>query len=103
MNAWILAVILAAVLGGSGQVALKIGADKLDLLVTGIGVGLYGIATVIYFLALRKLPLSVAYPLISISYIVALIGAAAVLGEKITWVKTAGILLILAGVTLIAH
>ena len=103
MNAWIIAVLVAATLGGCGQVALKIGATKWDILALSAGVLLYGIATVIYILALRKLPLSVAYPLISVSYVVAMIGAATALGENVGAAKIAGTALILAGVTLIAR
>jgi len=103
VNAWIIAVIGAAILGGCGQIALKVGAARWNLLALGVGVLLYGIVTIIYILALRRLPLSVAYPLISISYVVAVIGAATILGERIDTAKIIGITLILAGVTTIAR
>ncbi|HTE36808.1 MAG TPA: EamA family transporter, partial [Reyranella sp.] len=62
------------------------------------GLGLYGAATACYMVAIRRIPLSVAFPSISLSYIVVLGFGAIVFGEPITIVKIGAIILIGAGV-----
>jgi multidrug transporter EmrE-like cation transporter len=64
------------------------------------GVGLYGLAFVLYALALTYLPLNVAHPILT-SGSIALVSMASVLlfGESLTMIKIAGIMLITLGVT----
>jgi small multidrug resistance pump len=69
------------VLGVIGQVAVKIGAERSDDLVAQFlnpftigGFAIYAFASLFYVAAVKKLPLSIAYPSVSLSYgIVALI------------------------------
>ena len=49
-------------------------------------------------LALNKLPLSHAYPFMSLSFALVLFLSAALLGEPLSWPKVAGVLLICLGV-----
>jgi len=46
-------------------------------------------------------PLSVAYPLVALSYIVIFLGSAALFGESVTWRHWSGAALIVAGIVLI--
>ncbi|GIC77251.1 SMR family transporter [Moritella sp. F3] len=64
------------------------------------GVGLYGIAFVLYALALTYLPLNIAHPILT-SGSIALVGIASVLffGESLSMINIAGIILIILGVT----
>jgi drug/metabolite transporter (DMT)-like permease len=65
------------------------------------GLVMYGMATVLWLFILSKVPLSLAYPVQSLAYIIAVIGAYYVFHEPLSAAKIAGCVLILAGVTLI--
>ena len=63
------------------------------------GVGLYGMAFILYALALTYLPLNIAHPILT-SGSIALVGIASVLffGESLSTINIAGIILIILGV-----
>jgi drug/metabolite transporter (DMT)-like permease len=65
------------------------------------GLFLYGMATVLWLFILTKVPLSVAYPIQSIAYILAVFGAYFFFQEEITIWKVIGVILIMAGVSFI--
>jgi small multidrug resistance pump len=99
---------VAILLGVAGQIALKqstrtgVGllAQYLNPL-TIIGLGIYFAAAICYIAALKKIPVSVAYPTISASYIIVAVLAHLLWNEPFGWPKLAGILLIGGGVVLI--
>lgn len=62
------------------KVALKV---ALNPFILG-GLAVYGIGTVIWLAAISKLKLSVAYPMVSLSYILVMLGSAYFLGERIS-------------------
>ncbi|HWL80756.1 MAG TPA: EamA family transporter [Roseomonas sp.] len=108
MLSWL---VLAAAICTSlcGQILLKAGTlgggsflHQLFRWQTILGLGFYGGAAMLYIIALRKLPMSVALPCTAASYIiVALIGHFA-FGEALGVQKLAAIGLISAGVVLLA-
>ncbi|OMP66644.1 EamA family transporter [Domibacillus epiphyticus] len=65
------------------------------------GLAMYGLATVLWLFILTKVPLSVAYPLQSSAYIIAVIGSFFIFGESITIWKIAGVCFIMLGVSMI--
>lgn len=68
-----------------------------------IGLALYGIAFVIYALALSKLPLNVAHPILTSGAIVLVaISSALLFKETFYWTTMLGIAFVIAGVSLIA-
>ncbi|NDU86496.1 MAG: EamA family transporter [Ferrovum sp.] len=67
------------------------------------GLGCYAISVVVWILALSRVPVSQAYPLLSIGYVVNAIAAWALLGETLTSARISGIFVILVGVYLIAR
>ena len=103
----------AALFGGiliavCGQLMLKAGVagtpDFLAQITNGFtiaGVGFYGCAALLYLVALRKIPLSIAYPSVAVSYIVVAVVAHFFWDETLTAGKVGAILLILAGVALL--
>lgn len=103
--------VLAAAITTSlvGQVLLKAGTlGEGNFLVqlfrwqTIIGLGFYGGAAMLYIVALRKIPMSVALPCTAASYVaIALIGHF-MFGEALGGQKIAAIGLISAGVVLLA-
>jgi small multidrug resistance pump len=92
----------------AGQTLLKAGASAgsfVDQLLdwhTILGLGLYGGAAILYIVALRRIPMSVALPFTAVSYIAAAAIGHYGFGEPITTQHMAAIALIGAGVVLLA-
>ena len=63
---------------------------------------LYGAGTILWFYIIKHFPFSMAYPMVSLSYVVGMIAAMLVFHEEVSLVKWAGVLLIMAGCYLIA-
>ncbi len=104
---WIL--LLSAITVSMGaQTLLKSGSRAVDLMAqlldwhTIIGLGLYGLAAMLYIVALRRIPLSVALPATAISYIAAAFVGHFVFGEHLSATHIGAIGLIGAGVVLLA-
>ena len=66
------------------------------------GLVLYGIATVLWLYILSRVELSLAYPVQSFAYILAVFGAYYIFQEPLNAAKITGCLLILAGVACIS-
>lgn len=65
------------------------------------GLLLYGFATVLWLFVLTRVPLSIAYPIQSIAYILAVFGAYFIFNESLSIMKIIGVLLIMIGVSFI--
>jgi len=65
------------------------------------GLACYGVSMLTWIGALRRLPLSVAYPLLSLSYVLvyAAAGLIPAFAERMSATRTFGVLLIVCGVT----
>jgi multidrug transporter EmrE-like cation transporter len=68
-----------------------------------IGLSFYGVSVVLWLGALSRVPVSVAYPMLSAGYVVNAIAAAFLFGEALSVPKVLGILLIIAGVVVLAR
>lgn len=62
----------------------------------------YGSAMVLWFYIVKKFPFSMAYPLVSLSYVFGMIAAIVVFKEDVPAVRWLGVLLIMAGCYFIA-
>jgi len=62
------------------------------------GLATYGVSTIIWLLAISNLKLSVAYPLVSLSYLLVVAASHYILGEAVTGGQKIGLALIMAGV-----
>ena len=97
----------AILFGVAGQLLLKAGAASGGIVeqflkpVTIAGLGFYGCAGILYTLALRGIPVSVAFPSVSASYILVLVAARLWLNEPILPTQMAGVVLIMSGITLL--
>jgi small multidrug resistance pump len=104
---WIVLFIAIATSMG-GQTLLKAGAANPTFLGqlldwrTILGLGLYGGAAILYIVALRRIPMSVALPFTAVSYVAALVIGHFAYGETFTPIHLAAIGLICAGVVLLA-
>jgi multidrug transporter EmrE-like cation transporter len=68
-----------------------------------LGFAFYGISVVVWIAALARVPVTVAYPMLSIGYIINAIIARYWLGEQLTGTGWAGIAFICVGVYLVAR
>lgn len=122
MNATSLALILTGVLlNAAAQLLLKSGTNaighfqfELDQIVPiGLriassppilaGLCCYAVSVVVWILALSRVPVSQAYPMLSIGYVVNAVAAWWLFGESLAPAKVAGIGLIIAGVVLVGR
>lgn len=103
--------LLAGVLlNASAQLLLKAGTNAMPL---GPGLALephvlgglacYAISVVVWIVGLSRVPVSIAYPMLSIGYVVNAIAAWQLLGESLSLLRLAGIGVIIAGVFMVAR
>jgi multidrug transporter EmrE-like cation transporter len=103
---WLLGAAIATSL--LGQTLLKAGSRATDMLAqlldwrTMLGLGLYGVAALLYIAALRRIPLSVALPSTAVSYIAAVLVGHFAFAEPIGPAHVAAVALISLGVVLLA-
>lgn len=67
------------------------------------GIGCYVVSLVVWLLGLSRVPVSVAYPMLSIGYVINAFAAWALFGESLTAQKLLGIGFIVIGVVLVAR
>jgi undecaprenyl phosphate-alpha-L-ara4N flippase subunit ArnF len=69
------------------------------------GLACYALSMLSWMFALIKYEISFAYPFLGITYILVYLGAVywPQIGEQLSWQRTGGIVLILAGVVLVNH
>ena len=67
------------------------------------GVGCYVISVIVWILALSRVEVSIAYPMLSIGYVVNALAAWYLFGEAVTLARLAGIGVIIVGVYLVAR
>ena len=67
------------------------------------GMVCYGLSLCVWLAALSKAPVSIAYPMLSIGYVVVAAVAALWLGEALSTAKVLGIALICAGVAIVSR
>ena len=99
-----------AFLGSIGQTFFKIGSSKITKNIFSwitnwqiiIGLCLYGLATILYIVALKYGKLSVLYPLIATSFIWVTIISKFILKEQINYFNWIGVFLIICGISMIA-
>lgn len=108
MGAYYTSLIAAILIGIGGQIALKWGANGSTTVVaqffnpsTMLGLSLYVIAALCYVVALKKIPVSIAFPSVAASYAVVAVLAHVLWNEPLGWPQMAGIVLIGSGVLLI--
>lgn len=115
-----LALVLSITLATTGQLLLKAGMDAtgvtvalepralLELVRTVLGswrlllgFAAFGSSSLFWLAALSRVPLSVAYPIVSLSYVLILGSSWVLLGERPSAVTMLGALLVMSGVALI--
>src|SRR6185437_11779941 len=102
------ALVAGILLGVAGQIALKLGAEGTKTIAlqffhpaTIIGFAIYVAAAVLYMIAIKKIPLSLAYPSVSLGYVIVGIIAHVMWQEPFGLPQMAGIVLIGGGILLL--
>ena len=90
---------IGLVLSGSGGVALRLLSEPW----LWVGLLCYGVSVVIWILALSRVDVSIAYPMLSIGYVVNAIAAWAWFGEALSLARIGGIGIIILGVFVLAR
>ncbi len=68
-----------------------------------LGLACYAVSVVVWILALTRVQVSVAYPMLSLGYVVTALAAWWLFGEALTVQKLLGIAVIIAGVVIMAR
>ena len=97
----IILMIISSVCVCIGQLLWKLSAEQ-GIFLMLLGFAFYGIGALVMIIAYRYGKLSVLQPMLSLNYVLSIILAAAVLKESITVIKCIGVLVIIAGIVLIA-
>jgi len=105
--------LVAIAIGVVGQLLLKHGMSRRPAFRLGdlvpltrdvpvaAGFGCYGIATLLYFKVLASLDLSLAYPTVSLGYVLVIVMSRVVFKEPVTPARWAAILTICVGAALV--
>lgn len=72
--------------------------DKILNLYFISGLAFYGMSTLLWIKILEYIDVSIAYPIMALSYIIVMLGAYFIFGEQINFFKVLGISFILIGV-----
>ncbi len=86
-------------LSGSGGVALRLLSEPW----LWVGLFCYGISVIVWILALSRVDVSIAYPMLSIGYVVNAVAAWAWFGEALSLARVGGIGIIILGVFVLAR
>ena len=108
MAVYYVSLAIAVILGVAGQIALKSAALNSPTVIaqfihpmTMIGVAIYVFAAFGYIVALKKIPISVAFPSVAASYAVVAVVAHLLWNEPFGWPQLGGLVLISSGILLI--
>ncbi|HSU64632.1 MAG TPA: EamA family transporter [Burkholderiales bacterium] len=103
-------ILVGVLLNAAAQLLLKAGTNAMPL---GLrlamephilaGLACYVVSVVVWIVALSRVPVSIAYPMLSIGYVVNAVAAWYLLGEAVTPMRLAGIGIIVFGVFIVAR
>ena len=112
-------IILAVSLGAVGQIVMKKGMQLYGEVGAGnvwgqlipilkvpqvtIGLACYALSAVFWIAVVSQVDLSLAYPMVSVAYVVVFVASWLFLGEQIPPLRLVGLLIIVAGVVVISR
>jgi multidrug transporter EmrE-like cation transporter len=102
--------LIGVLLNATAQLLLKAGTNAMPLgprlalepHILG-GLACYAVSVVVWVIALSRVPVSIAYPMLSIGYVVNALAAWQLLGESLSPLRMGGIGVIIAGVFMVAR
>lgn len=99
---------VSVIFGSTGQVLFKTGMRhqhlSLNTLFTWpilLGLLAYGVSTLLWLRVLGQLPLTTAYPLLSLNFVLVALGGMILLGEPFSWRIVVGTAVIIGGLMVI--
>lgn len=113
-------ILIGVLLGAAGQLFLKAGTNRVgkfafrrdNILPMGwklaiephivAGLACYVISVAIWIVALSRVEVSIAYPMVSIGYVINAVAARYLFGEAVTRTRVVGIFIIVIGVYIVA-
>jgi multidrug transporter EmrE-like cation transporter len=110
--------VLCVLMSAVAQLSMKVGmtpaasvsggvqgayAHALSSLWVWVGLFLYGLSAVVWLWVLTRLDVSVAYPLVSLGFVVTFAAGVLCLGESWSWPRVLGAGCIVAGVMMLAY
>ena len=108
MAIYYLSLVSAILFGVAGQIVLKSGATASETVaaqfanpLTILGLAIYVLAALLYLVALKKIPVSIAFPSVAASYAAVAIIAHLMWNEPFGWPQFGGLVLIGSGILLI--
>ena len=113
-------ILLSTISGVAGQTALKLGVSKPGVAETAtglfaivalifksplvlLGLGFYGLGALAWIAVLSRLDLSGAYPVLALNFVFVTLASRFILGETVPPLRWLGILVIIAGILLVAR
>lgn len=112
-------ILTAVLMGAAGQVIMKKGmliygevsagavwrqlVPILRVPFVSLGLLCYALSAVLWIAVVSKVDLSLAYPMVSVAYVAVFVASWFLFGEKISGVRVAGLVLIVAGVLVISR
>jgi multidrug transporter EmrE-like cation transporter len=122
MGKSLILILISVALGVAGQLCLKSGIDRVGVLSGGnlgvvvqtalrvfttplvfLGFAFYGLSSVFWLLVLSKLDLSLAYPMLALTYVLIPLAAQFILGEQVPTLRWFGVGVIFFGVTIVSR
>lgn len=94
--------LVAAGAGADGASLLSSTARALLMPQVMLGLGLYGVGTIVWLTALGRLEVSQAYPFVGLGFVLTAILGRLVFGDDLSIQRIAGIALVIAGIVLIS-
>jgi multidrug transporter EmrE-like cation transporter len=112
-------ILTAVLMGAAGQVIMKKGMlaygevsagsvwreliPILKVPFVSLGLLCYALSAVLWIAVVSKIDLSLAYPMVSVAYVAVFVASWLLFGEKISALRVAGLVLIVAGVLVISR
>lgn len=122
MGKSLLLILASVTMGVSGQLCLKAGMNQVGVLPAGglgtivqtafyvlttplvfLGLTFYAMGAVFWLLVLSKLDLSLAYPMLALTYVLIPLAAQFILGEQMPSLRWLGVGLIFVGVVIVSQ
>lgn len=110
-------ILISVAFGAVGQLLFKAALNSLGVLELSVdmfvrmatnpllllGLGIFGVSTLLWLLALSKADLSFAYPFLSLTYFAVLLGGAVLFNEQITVARVTGFAVVIVGLLVVAR
>lgn len=110
-------ILLSVILGATAQVLFKVGVQHLGHIVFNLqelshlvfnpfilsGLAAFAFSFFLWIIVLAKVPLSYAYPMVSLGYVFVFLAARIFLGESLPPLRILGLALIITGILAIAR